>query len=132
MNAAATRRPPGRFEERGVPAALQGLVSRVLRGGVLLSGCLILVGALWEATTASGSLLTAAAPSRAAGFSTLIGAGGPSALVLLGILVLFATPLSRVAISTTLFASSGDRTFASITLIVLLILAVTIVVGVLH
>jgi uncharacterized membrane protein len=132
MTASSPASAPKRFEERGVPPRLQGLVSRVLRAGVLLSGTLLLAGALWEASTAHGSLLDAAAPTGAAGFSELLGRGGAAALVLIGILVLLATPLSRVAISTTLFASSGDRTFATITLFVLAILAATIAVGVFH
>lgn len=121
-----------RFEERNVPSALQGLVSRVLRTGVLLSSVLILAGAALEATVAHGSLLTAAVPVGAGGLAALLGHGGPAGLVLLGVIVLLATPLSRVVISTSLFAAAGDRTFTLITLFVLAVLGTTIVVGVLR
>jgi len=121
---------PRRFEERNVPPALQGLVTRVLRVGVLISGILILAGTVFEAVVAHGSLFSAAAPSAAGGLAALLGHGGPSGLVLLGVIVLLATPLSRVVISTSLFAASGDRTFALITLLVLAILGTTIVIGV--
>jgi len=115
-----------------VPPALQGLVTRVLRAGVLLSGLLILSGAVLEAIVAHGSLLSTAAPSGAGGFGALLGHGGAAGLVLLGVIVLLATPLSRVVISTSLFAYSGDRTFTVVTLFVLAILGTTIVIGVLR
>jgi uncharacterized protein len=132
MTASPTPAVPRRFEERNVPPALQGLVSRVLRSGVVLSAGLLLAGLVWEGAVAHGSLLSALAPSGASGFAASLGHGGPVGLVLLGVLVLLATPLSRVVISTGLFASSGDRTFAAITLVVLSVLATTIVVGILR
>jgi uncharacterized membrane protein len=132
MTAPAAPSIPRRHEERNVPPALQGLVSRFLRVGVLLSGALLLAAVVLEAATGHGSLLAFAAPSGGGGIGTFLEHGGAPALALLGVLVLIATPLSRVALSTALFAASGDRTFALITLFVLAILGVTIVVGVLR
>jgi uncharacterized membrane protein len=132
MTASPTLPVPRRFEERNVPPALQGLVTRVLRSGVVLSGGLLLAGVLWESVVAHGSLLSALAPTGGSGFSSALRHGGPAGLVLLGVIVLLATPLSRVVISTGLFASSGDRTFAGITLFVLAVLATTIFFGILR
>ncbi len=123
---------PRRFEEQNVPPALQGLVSRVLRTGVALSASLLLAGILLEAATGHGGLLTTAGPSNATEFSALFQHGGAAALVLLAVIVLVATPLARVVVSTALFAASGDRTFAMITLFVLSVLGATIVVGALR
>jgi uncharacterized membrane protein len=123
---------PSRREERNVPPSLQGLVSRVLRTGVVLSAALLLLGVVLEATVGRGSLLATPAPSSGGEFAALFQRGGAAALVLLGVLVLTATPLARVAISTTLFSAARDRTFAMITLFVLAILGATIVVGVLR
>ena len=124
--------PAHRQEERNVPPAMQGLVSRVLRTGVVLSASLLLAGVLWEAAVGQGSLLSALAPSSGTGFSLILGRGGPQALVLLGVGVLVATPLSRVAISMGLFAAARDRAFTAITLFVLSVLALTVILGALR
>lgn len=123
---------PRRFEERNVPPALQGLVSRTLRGGVVLASVLMAAGVAWEAMVGHGSLLGAAAPTSGAGVSSLVHGGGPSVLVLVGVFILAITPLTRVLISVALFASVRDRAFTAITLFVLTVLAATIAVGVLR
>jgi uncharacterized membrane protein len=115
-----------------VPPALRGLVGGVLRGGVLLSGGLLLVAIIWEAAVGHGSLLQSAAPGSGAGLSALLQHGGPEALVLLGLLVLLVTPLTRVAISVVTFTVVRDRSFLVITLFVLAILSATIALGVLR
>lgn len=121
---------PSRREERNVPPGLRGLVSRVLRSGVVLGSALLLVGLALEAAVGRGSLLASPAPSSGRGFTAVFQQGGAPLLVLVGILVLAATPLTRVAISTALFSAARDRTFALITLFVLAILGATIVFGV--
>lgn len=123
---------PSRREERNVPPGLQGLVTRVLRSGVVLGSALLLVGIVLEAIVGRGSLLASPAPSSGRGFTVLLQQGGAPVLVLVGILVLVATPLTRVAISTALFSAARDRTFAVITLFVLAILGATLVTGVLR
>ncbi len=127
-----TAQTPRRVEERNVPPALQGVVSRVLRAGVLLAGVLLAVGVIWEAATGQGSLVGSPAPTTGGGLAHLLLLGGPSAMVLLGVLVLAVTPLTRVAISVALFSSARDREFTLITLFVLAVLGATIVVGVLR
>jgi uncharacterized membrane protein len=52
-----------------------------------------------------------------------------SAYLYLGIIVLLATPLVRVALSAGLFARSGDRPFSGITLLVLALLSLSVLVG---
>ena len=79
-------------------ARLERLIGIVLRGGVMASsGCLI-----------AGLLLS------------LAGVGGASALLNVGIVVLLATPVSRVIISTIEYIIERDWTFATLTFIVLL------------
>jgi len=123
---------PARYEERNVPPALQGLVSRVLRSGVILAAALLSIGVVWEGAAGRGLLLTATAPTTGSGFARLYDLGGPGTVVLAGVLVLVATPLARVTISVGLFASAKDRPFTAITLFVLAVLAATIAVGVLR
>jgi uncharacterized membrane protein len=50
----------------------------------------------------------------------------PAAIVQLGLLVLLATPVTRVAASVVAFALEGDRLYAAITTAVLLILLTSI------
>ncbi|HUI03024.1 MAG TPA: DUF1634 domain-containing protein [Acidimicrobiales bacterium] len=129
--------PAGAGEAEGAPT-LEAVVAVVLRVGVLIS-C---------AVTAAGTVLTLAVPSsrRAAGRTlpglrrgvlhpgsvrfphTLSGVGhglaqgdGPS-LALLGLLLLIATPVLRVAVSVVGYALGRDRVFVVITAVVLAVI----------
>jgi uncharacterized membrane protein len=55
--------------------------------------------------------------------------GDPLALVALGLLILLLTPILRVAISIVIFALERDWLYTVITLIVLLILLVSLLLG---
>jgi len=79
-------------------ARLERLIGVVLRGGVLASSACLIVGLLLS----------------------LAGAGGASVLLNIGIVVLLATPVSRVIISTIEYIIERDWTFATLTFIVLL------------
>jgi len=79
-------------------ARLERLIGIVLRSGVLAS----------SACLSAGLLLS------------LAGAPGASLLLNVGIIVLLATPLSRVVISTIEYVIERDWTFATLTFIVLL------------
>ena len=59
-----------------------------------------------------------------------LAAGVPQAWLLLGLLVLVLTPLTRVALVTASYLAAGDRLFAALTASVLGIIGLTIVVGV--
>ena len=121
---------PGRREEAGVPPALRGLVSRLLRGGLLIAAFLFVLALVryLQAGVGLGSASVAEGPPG--DFGSSLAAGDPAALALLGLAVLLVTPLVRVAVSVGLFAHAGDRAFTALTLFVLVLLAVTIGVGV--
>jgi uncharacterized membrane protein len=79
---------------------LERLIGIVLRGGVIVS----------SACLAAGLLL-----------SILIGDGGVAGILLnAGIIVLLATPLARVVVSTVQYVSDRDWRFATLTFVVLL------------
>jgi len=79
---------------------LERLIGIVLRGGVIVS----------SACLAAGLLL-----------SILIGDGGVAGILLnAGIIVLLATPLARVVVSTAQYVSDRDWRFATLTFVVLL------------
>jgi uncharacterized membrane protein YfcA/uncharacterized membrane protein len=100
------------------------IISRVLQGGVILSASIILIGFLML-------------PLRPGGFSvqrflsfpqtlSQVWAGllvlHPQAIITLGLLLLIATPIIRVAVSIVVFALERDRRFVVITVLVLAIL----------
>jgi len=122
---------------RGSPAVL---LSNVLRGGVLASLGVILAGTLItfirhpEYVSSPQELGRLTQPGAAfpttlrdviAGLAELRG----QAIVVLGLLILIATPVARVAVSILLFLEERDRTYAAITSIVLLLLILGFVVG---
>lgn len=101
-------------------------ISQVLRGGVLLSALLISIGAIWYFIhpVADGVALTTL-PTVVQG----VAHGDPRALIMLGLLVLLATPVVRVAVSIYAFAREHDWRFVVITSIVLATLLVSFVLG---
>jgi uncharacterized membrane protein len=123
---------PGRAEERNVPPALRGLVTRVLRTGVVLMIVLVGIGIVLFLSEGGGPLLSGPLVLSKGPVGALLGHATPGGFILLGLLVLVFTPLSRVILSVILFAKSRDRAFTGITLFVLLVLLATIAVGVLQ
>jgi uncharacterized membrane protein len=105
-------------------------IGALLRGGVVLAAAVAFSGGVWHAVQAG-----AGAPDlrvfhgepaelrSALGVFRGIGAGHPAALIQLGLLLLIATPVARVALAAVAFATQRDRTYVVITLIVLAVLA---------
>ncbi|MCI4318771.1 MAG: DUF1634 domain-containing protein [Thermoplasmata archaeon] len=123
----AVRLRRGRPEEEKLPSSLRGIVTRVLQTGVAATVVLLLVGLTLLFTLGPGTAI--AARVGLSGLLHGLASADATAYLYLGVVVLLATPLVRVALSATLFAQSGDRPFAGITLFVLVLLVVSIVVG---
>lgn len=124
--------PVGRPEEEGVPPAMRGLVSRSMRAGLLLAVLFAALGVAGLVARGIGLGSGRVALSLSGPFLPALAAGNPTALALVAVAILVATPLLRVVESTALFAVRGDRTFATITLVVLLLLLATVAVGALR
>ena len=105
-------------------------ISQVLRGGVVISAAIILLGVVWfylqMAITGHATLTY---PHSVVEVAQQLAEGDPLALVALGLLILLLTPILRVAISIVIFALERDWLFTVITLIVLLILLVSLLLG---
>lgn len=108
------------------------IISNVLRGGVLGSAAIILLGvvifylrAATSGHTPSGKPFPMSLPAVGCGLAH----GDPLAIVALGLLVLLATPVVRVAVSIVAFALEGDRRYVIITTLVLLILLASFALG---
>ncbi len=116
------------------------LISNVLRVGVLTSLATILLGTVIafahhpEYITSPRELLHLSRPSDAVphtmravltGLANLRG----QAIVVLGLLMLIATPVVRVAVSILLFLEEGDLTYVAITSTVLALLVLSFLIG---
>lgn len=104
-------------------------VASLLRSGAILA-LLLMVAGLGLAYATGGSVLS---PGSLAGRSVAgaLRSGGPSALILAGLIVLVLTPVARVGASFAMFTMARDRPFMAITALVLVLLAGTVLVGVL-
>ena len=103
------------------------LISAVLRGGVLLSVAVILGGISWfYVLRLTGALPHPTFPDTLRAVMGGLLHGNPLAVVVLGLLILLATPVLRVAVSIVAFAIEEDRTYIFITTLVLAILLFSI------
>jgi uncharacterized membrane protein len=109
------------------------VISHVLRGGVLLSAAIILAGVMWfyvRAFAAGGQSRTVSAfPHTLPGVGRGLAHADPLAIIVLGLLVLLATPVVRVAVSMVAFLLERDWRYVVITSLVLLILLLSFVLG---
>lgn len=120
------------------------VVSSILRYGVLVSMALIACGVLllfasghtgYTGADDLGALRRYASAQETPWPRTLDGvvggaiAGRPYALILLGLLLLIATPVLRVAVSVVLFLVERDYTYVAITLFVLGVLVLSFFLG---
>jgi uncharacterized membrane protein len=122
---------PGADEDARLRQA-ELIISFVLRGGVLLAGAIIALGAVlfyarYLATGGRVGLLTY--PHTAVGVVAGLGRGDPLAVIVLGLLVLLLTPVLRVLVSVVTFAQERDWLYTGITLLVFCILLISFLLG---
>lgn len=107
------------------------VIGGLLRAGVLAAAALVLVGSLLYFANTTGATLEPyrvfrGAPEEVRG---IVGVareamrGTSRGLIQLGVLVLVATPVARVALCVFAFAVQRDRLYIAITLVVLAVLA---------
>ena len=109
------------------------IISGVLRGGVLISGSVIFLGLVlflvhreWVGIT---DLTTFTYPHNLGDVLSQAFHGSARAIIMLGLLLLIATPVSRIAISVVTFALERDWRYVAITALVLAILLVSFALG---
>ena len=120
----------------GASYDLNGVISRVLKYGVITSTVLLLTGLAMVIVEQPAGLPGSVQQLVSTNYGkptldlgqVLSGAaqGTPIFVIQLGLLVLLATPIARVLASVILFAAERDRTYVAITLIVLGILLVSV------
>lgn len=145
MTAAKPENPPEAMEPL---TWMELMISYVLRVGVLLSAAIILAGVLLFAIRQDTgyakvlphhlqALLSFHQTSGPGFFPTSLEevgrgavAGRPYAIICLGILLLIATPVVRVALSVLFFLVQGDWLYVGITLFVLGVLLLSMFAGI--
>lgn len=108
------------------------VISNVLRGGVLLSAAIIAAGVILfyvRSAQAAGGLRDHPFPHTLAAVFSGIALGDPIAIIALGLLLLLATPVVRVAVSIFAFALERDWRYVAITTLVLGILIASFLLG---
>ena len=108
------------------------IISNVLRGGVLLSAAIILLGVVLFYARAAATGHTPAITSYPTSLPAVwrgLTQGDALAIISVGLLILLATPVVRVAVSIVAFALEGDRRYVIITTLVLLILLASFILG---
>lgn len=116
------------------PDSMNAVVGNVLRYGVLISGLVIIIGVLRLAGVIAysdtsnylaynpGVVPHGAFDISLQGLIGGLGAFDPVSLIEFGVILLIATPVSRVLISVFLFGAEGDRLYVLVTTIVLILL----------
>ena len=116
---------------------MERTVSMVLQFGVLISAAMIILGCILFFTSGyhdqtSYHELTAPSYSFPHGLATLktsVQAGDGLGFIELGVLLLILTPIPRVLISILLFKRQKDRPMTVVTLVVLLVLVGSFILG---
>ena len=105
----------------------------MLRGGVIISGSVIFIGLVfflahgeWHGIT---NLTNFSYPHTLGAVVSQAFHGSARAIIMLGLLLLIATPVSRIAISVVTFALERDWRYVAITALVLAILIISFTLG---
>jgi uncharacterized membrane protein len=112
------------------------LLGHVLRAGVAISAALVAAGGAWylidHPEVPPDYHVFQGEPSRAWSLAVILAdlrMPGGRGLIQLGVLVLIATPMARVVFSAFGFGTRGDWLYVGVSLIVLLLLALSLTSG---
>ncbi|MCI4324572.1 MAG: DUF1634 domain-containing protein [Thermoplasmata archaeon] len=112
------------------PPGLRDAVGHLLRVGVLVSGIFLFVGFLLAVLRGTAGIAGSVGALPLRGLVGALGAGDPWAYLFVGVAVLAATPVIRVALALESFARVRDRPYVLITGFVLLVLLSSLAFGV--
>ncbi len=108
---------------------MEQVVGRLLQAGVIIASIVVILGATLLLVQHGGeatafSTFRGGASHLRSVSATFVGAvhGDPSAIVQLGLVLLIATPVARVALTLAAFAAQRDRLYIAMTALVLALL----------
>ncbi len=109
--------------------AVEQLVGRLLQGGVLIAAAVTIAGGVWLLAVHGGEKLSLGVFRGEPDYLRSIGGivrgaleGRSDAIVQLGLVLLVATPVARVALTMVTFLLQRDRIYAAITALVFALL----------
>jgi uncharacterized membrane protein len=115
---------------------IERMVSVLLRAGVLIAGAVVLAGGIYfllrhasEPVQVSKFVSEASVDRHALEIIRGAFSGRARSIIQLGMLLLIATPIARVALSLVGFAMERDRKFVIITAVVLAVLLFSLITG---
>ena len=104
-------------------------MGRLLQVGVLLASLVVLIGGVLYMRAHAGSWpdyhTFKSEPEhlrQLAGVGRGVAAGDPASIIMLGVLLLIATPVARVAFAVLAFAMERDKLYVAVSLLVLAVL----------
>ena len=105
------------------------VIGRVLQAGVLVAATLVAVGGVMMLRQAGSApvIWTPFTPATLTSIRSVtegLGALTPASIVMLGILVLIATPIARVVFTLAAFVAARDRLYSALSAVVLAILLI--------
>jgi uncharacterized membrane protein len=112
------------------PAGLREGFGEVLRGGVVVSAALLLVGLALVLHQGGVGLAGSVGALPLGALAADLASGQAWAYLWLGVVVLAATPVVRVLLALEVFARARDREYVAITGFVLAVLLASLVLGV--
>ena len=99
---------------------MESIIGNLLRGGVLLTATVVAAGGIWYLATSPSGVVDFQQFHPGPGNVRSLGSlPHPQALIMLGLLILIATPVARVAFSLVAFALERDRLYMLLTTLVL-------------
>ena len=102
-------------------------IANLLRAGVGMAAALVLVGGAWYVAASDRSIPNYGQfHPEMKGLGALATLAWPEKLIEIGLLILIATPVARVAFSLAAFAAERDRMYVWFTLAVLVVLVYSI------
>jgi uncharacterized membrane protein len=108
---------------------MEAMMGRLLQVGVLLASAVVLIGGVLYLHARHGSVPDyrsfSSEPANLRQLSDMghgIATGDPATIIQLGILLLIATPVARVAFALLAFAIERDKLYVAVSLTVLLVL----------
>jgi uncharacterized membrane protein len=121
-------------EKRWSDERLEAMIGNLLRAGLMLASVVVLAGAALYLARHGGAHpsyhIFRGEPAELRGLGGILAAAGSlhgRALIQLGLLLLLATPVARVAFSLVAFALQRDRLYVGVTATVLAVLLYSLV-----
>lgn len=102
------------------------IIANLLRAGVSIAAALVLAGGIWYVASSRTVPNYARFQPDMRGVGAIASLDWPEKLIGIGLLVLIATPVARVAFSIAAFAVERDRMYVWFTVIVLAVLLYSI------